>query len=88
MPPGRRSLVPELAGTRNMVCTALGLTAPGLELADKIGPLQAADPALEQFRQLAGSAHPQWWLRDDILYRVTQDCDYLVIPKELREKLF
>ena len=65
----------------------LRISAPYRDLAEEIGLQQVADSLLDLFRAQAHGAHPNWRLRDNILYWVMAQGDCLVVSESLRNEL-
>ena len=69
-PPLGRTTPKLPAGSRASLA-ALGLSAPVMDLAAELRPLQMADKQLESFRHGAAGVDPHFCLKDGLLYRVT-----------------
>ena len=61
------------------------MTAPVLDLAGELRPLQEADPTLRLLRRLAEGVDPHYRLQDGVLYRVLDIGDRVVVPTVLEQ---
>ncbi len=61
------------------------MSAPVLDLAGELRPLQEADPTLRPLRRLAEGVDPHYRLRDGLLYRVLDVGDRVVVPTALEQ---
>ncbi len=61
------------------------MTAPVLDLAGELRPLQEADPTLHPLRRLAEGVDPHYRLRDGVLYQVLDIGDHVVVPTVLEQ---
>lgn len=85
-PPSRATLcVPNSTGEPQL--NALGLSSPAWDITAELSPLQEADPLLRELRRKAAGADPHFRLRENILYRVTESGDRLVVPTSLQNAL-
>ena len=85
-PPLGRTTPKLPAGSRASLA-ALGLSAPVMDLAAELRPLQMADKQLESFRRGAAGVDPHFRLKDGLLYRITDAGDRVVVPESLVEQL-
>ena len=61
------------------------MTAPVLDLAGELRPLQEADPTLRPLRRLAEGVDHHYRLYDGVLYRVLDIGDGVVVPTALEQ---